>query len=180
MRRREFVSLCSLAGLAAAQENPFEESVTASATEDATPIVSIIPSSFSGAEDHDGTLIEGLSEPQPTGADLTDGQLDAMVRKALRISSPKFSGLNTVVTKEDWVVIKADMAPCPGAEGYSPGSSSDPRIVRTLLNYMAENGFGQRISVAGAADASGAVAVNGSSDADSMRVLCDGRAKPDD
>ncbi len=148
IRRREFLSLgVAGAGLAAAQDNPSEESVTASATEDATPIVSVIPSSFDGAEDHDGTVIQGLGDPRPTSADLTDEQLDAMVRTAIKIASPVSSGLNTIITDKDWVVIKTRTAGCPGEAGYLAGSSTDPRVVRSLLTYLTSNGFGRRFSI---------------------------------
>jgi len=50
-------------------------------------------SSFAGSSDHDGTLIKGLADPQPVTQDLTDAQIDAVVRKALDLDSSRGGGL---------------------------------------------------------------------------------------
>ena len=61
--------------------------VTAGPTEVTTPRVGIVLSSFAGSEDHDGTRIQGFANPAPVDAELTAGQIDAMLRKAISLGT---------------------------------------------------------------------------------------------
>lgn len=111
MKRRRFLQLGAAGvGLAATQQKPVEESATASATSDRTPQVGIVPSSFRGSSDHDGTEVKGLADPRPVDADLTSEQIDAMVRKAIELGRLRNGGLHTIIGPEDWVVIKPNPA----------------------------------------------------------------------
>jgi hypothetical protein len=71
-----------MGGLALAQNKQIDE-VIATATQDTTPRVGIVLSSFKQGAEHDGTKIEGLADPRPPDADLTSSQIDAMLRKAI-------------------------------------------------------------------------------------------------
>lgn len=76
MRRPGFLGLAAAAGLALAQNKQIDV-VTATATQDTTPRVGIVLSSFKQGTDHDGTKIKGLDEPGLPDADLTSTQIDA-------------------------------------------------------------------------------------------------------
>ena len=93
---------------ALAQQRPVEkkpdDSFVAGATQDPTPRVGIVLSSFKAGEDHDGTKIPGLRDPQPPGADLTPAQLDAMVRKAIDVAARR--------TAEFWETDRARRLDC--------------------------------------------------------------------
>ena len=60
MQGREFLALGPGAVLARAQQRN-RDSVTATATQDKTPRVAIVSSSFKGGADHNGTPIPDLS-----------------------------------------------------------------------------------------------------------------------
>lgn len=76
MHRRQFLGLSAVGIAAAQQKKPANESVTATATQNATPRVGVVLSSFAGAKEHDGTALKGLADPRPKDSDLTDVQLD--------------------------------------------------------------------------------------------------------
>ena len=152
MHRRQFLSLGALAALAGAarqQQPQAEESVTASATIDATPRVAIVPSSFDGSQDHDGTEIAGLADPRPTDAELEQAHIDAMVRKVIELAGDREGGgLKNIIDPEDWVVIKVAMPTYHGLASYLPGAAADLRVVRSLLTYLGEARLGLRFSIA--------------------------------
>jgi uncharacterized protein (DUF362 family) len=120
--------------------------------------VGIVRSDFTGSEDHDGTKIAGLADPQPPDKDLTAAQLDAMVRKALEIGSSLSGGLPSIIAPEDWVVIKPNIVACHGLgpetrdggahHTYVHGTVTDPRMVRSLIAFLVENKCGRRITIA--------------------------------
>ena len=88
MLRRSFLLTGAGACAALAQNQKKEEDVQiAGATQDPTPRVGMVLSSFKEGKDHDGTKISGLSDPRPPSADLTPAQLDAMVRKAIDVAA---------------------------------------------------------------------------------------------
>jgi hypothetical protein len=154
--RREFLALGAAAGLSLAQQKQ-EEAVIATATQDTTPRVSIVLSSFKEGADHDGTKLPGLSDPRPPDADLTSGQLDAMVRKAIDLAALRATDIAGTFEPEDWVVVKTHIPTChgltpetsaPGAyQPYMPGSVTDPRIVASVISYFAEHKRGLRFTV---------------------------------
>ncbi len=159
MQRRDFLGLSAAALIQSKeQKKPANESVTATATQDSTPRVGVVLSSFTGAEEHDGTKLPGLKDPRPKDADLTDTQFDAMVRRAIELGDLRTGGLNTVVGPEDWVVIKPNIVSCHGLgpevkDGgahvkYIPGAVTDLRLMRTLLDWMGEHKCGARITIA--------------------------------
>jgi hypothetical protein len=160
MQRRRFLGLSAAATVGAAQQKtpPKEEAVTASATRDQTPRVGIVLSSFTGSEDHDGTKIAGLADPQPPEKDLTGAQLEAMVRKALEIGGPREGGLPALIAPDDWVVIKPNLVACHGLgpetrdggahHAFIHGTVTDPRIVRTLIAFLVEHKCGRRFTIA--------------------------------
>jgi hypothetical protein len=150
MRRRDFLALAAAAGLRG-QEKPPTESVTATATQDTTPRVGIVLSSYKGSEDHDGEAVKGLADPQPVDADLTAAQIDGMLRKAIELGGKRRGELASVIGPEDWVVIKTDITACYGLDAgarYVPGAVTDLRVVRSLIAYLVEHKLGQRFTIA--------------------------------
>lgn len=158
LRRHFLIAAAAAKHLAGGQQAPvIQESTTASATENATPIVAIVPSSFEGSQDHDGTAIEGLKDPKPVDADLTYEQLDAMLRKAIDLGGGREGGLKSIIAPDDWVVIKTNIETCYGLgpetkdggahSPYIPGTVTDLRLIRSLLSYLAEGKFGRRFSI---------------------------------
>lgn len=157
MRRRRFLGLGAAAGLALAQDKPIDV-VTAGATQDTTPRVGIVLSSFTEGEDHDGSKIKGLDEPKPPDADLSSNQIDAMVRKAIDLAATRAGEFASMVEPDDWVVVKTHIPSCYGLtpatkdggahQPYIPGSVTDPRIVRAVVSYLAERKRGLRFTIA--------------------------------
>ena len=156
MNRRRFLGL-GAAGLARGQQKP-QETVTAAASRNLTPRVGIVKSDFRGSADHDGTKISGLADPRPVDADLTLGQISAMVAKALELGSPVAGGIGSILGPEDWVVIKPNIVACYGLgpetrdggahHPYLAGAVTDLRVVHALLTYLAEHKYGARITLA--------------------------------
>src|SRR5690242_17843503 len=158
MDRRDFLGLAATAGLARGQQKPHQEAVVAAASRDSTPRVGIVTSNFRGSEDHDGTKVPGLVDPQPVSADLTQAQIGAMVVKALELGSPVKNGLGGIFGPEDWVVIKPNIVSCHGLgpemhdggahHPYLAGTVTDLRVIRALIEYLAEHKYGARITIA--------------------------------
>lgn len=138
------------------------EIATASASRDQTPRIAIVLSSFAGSNDHDGTAIKGLADPQPVTHDLTDAQIDAMVRKALDLDNSRAGGLRGIAGAEDWIVIKPHIAACYGLgpetkdggahHQYIPGTATDVRVVRSIIAFLLDHKCGARITVAEGSD----------------------------
>lgn len=157
MHRREFLGLCT-AGLALAQNKKPEEPVIASATQDATPRVGIVLSSFKEGSEHDGSTLAGLPSPKPANADLDLQFVEGWVRKAIEMGSQRAAGLSQVVEADDWVVIKVDISTCQGLEPstrdggahqpYLAGSVTDLRVVHAVVSYLVEHKCGARITIA--------------------------------
>jgi hypothetical protein len=103
MLRRSFL----FSATALALQKPREETFTATATQDKTPRVGIVLSTFKGGQEHDGTAISGLKDPQPLNAKLTATQYEDMVSLAINLASPRTGGLRKFFDPEDWVVILA-------------------------------------------------------------------------
>ncbi len=155
MYRREFLAL-GAASLAAARQQ--EPAFIASATQDTTPRVGIVLSSFQSGTQHDGAPIKGLARPRPVDADLTFDEIDAMVRRAIDLADTRHGSLASAVEPDAWVVIKTHIPTCYGLtpetrdggahQPYLAGSVTDPRIVRTVISYLAERKRGLRFTVA--------------------------------
>jgi hypothetical protein len=158
MRRRDFLSTALAAGAATAQTpSKPEERFSATATQDTTPRVGVVLSSFRGAEEHDGTKLPGLADPRPADAVLTAAQIDAMTRMAVTLGGMRVGGLQAIFDAEDWVVVKVAIPSFPGAAPAAPGSPAapfapggvtDPRLVRSLLRLLAEQKLGARFTLA--------------------------------
>lgn len=125
-------------------KKPLSESMLASATVDNTPRIGIVLSSFKGGAEHDGTPVPGLADPQPVHKELTNTQVDAMLRKAMQLGSrgPRMSLGG--VSGDDWVLIKITQ---------SRDASTDPRVLAALLRIYGEAKQGRRFTVAEAAPA---------------------------
>jgi hypothetical protein len=137
MFRRDFLITGAVAVAAMAQQKNNkkpDDTVVAGATQDPTPRVGIILSSFKQGEDHDGTEIPGLRDPQPPAADLTPAQFDAWVRRAIDLAALRHSEFFEVIEPEDWIVIKTR-------------SRTDSRIVGGAISYLAEHKRGLRFTV---------------------------------
>src|ERR1035437_9449375 len=138
MFRRSFLMTGAGAIAALAQQRVGDKkpdgAFVAGATQDPTPRVGIVLSSFKQGTEHDGTKIPGLTEPQAPGAELTPAQLDAMVRKAIDLAAGRHAEFWETVEPEDWIVVKT-------------GSRTDPRIVGGAISYLAERKRGLRFTV---------------------------------
>lgn len=155
MLRRQFLAVGASAGLAAAQQK--QDEVIATATQDTTPRVSIVLSSFTEGADHDGSKLKGLNDPRPPSADLTTAQVDALARKTIELAATRTGDFASTVEPEDWVVIKTHIPSCYGLTAetkdggahltYVPGSVTDPRIVRAMISYLAEQKRGLRFTI---------------------------------
>jgi len=132
------------------QEKPEKDVAIAGATEDTTPRVGIVLSSFTGSQDHDGTRIQGLADPSPVDADLSAGQIDAMLRKAISLGTTRRGGLAAIVASDDWVVVKPRIETCYGLPGhrYIRGSVTDLRVMRSLIEFLVEHKCGARFTIA--------------------------------
>jgi len=134
--RRDFL-LAGVGAVAALAQEKAEEKppeIVAGATQDPTPRVGIVLSSFKEGEDHDGTKIAGLQDPQPTNAELSDAQLEAMVRKAIDIGGLRATELYEMIAPDDWVALLAPIR-------------NDARVAGAMLNYLAEHRRGARFTL---------------------------------
>jgi hypothetical protein len=166
LRRSFLKSAPAIAALGRAwsrgQEKQEKDVATAGATEDTTRRVGIVLSSFTGSEDHDGTKIQGLADPSPVDAELSASQIDAMLRKAISLGTTRRGGLTAIVGSDDWVLIKPRIETCyglaPGGDGggarhpYMRGSVTDLRVVRSLIEFLAEHKCGARFTIAEGSD----------------------------
>jgi uncharacterized protein (DUF362 family) len=128
-----------------------EDVAVAAASQDKTPRVGIVLSSFLGSKDHDGAVIQGLANPRPVDAGLSAAEIDGMLRKAIELGNTRRGGLLSIVKPDDWVVIKVDTrrCQCPG-EGHVAGSVTDLRVVKSLIDWLVEHQRGSRITIADA------------------------------
>ena len=158
LSRRQLLA-CSvfLGDLLRGQQKTSDE-VIATATQDTTPRVGVVLSSFSAGSEHDGSKLEGLASPKPVDADLDANFIDAWVRKTIEMGSTRTGDLSTMISPDDWVVIKTNISTCHGLDpsvkdggahqSYVPGTVTDLRIVRAVINYLIEKKCGARITIA--------------------------------
>jgi uncharacterized protein (DUF362 family) len=135
---------------ASAQKKPLDESMLASATWSATPRAGIVLSSFAGGEEHDGTKLAGLADPQPVDKPLTPAQITALLRKAMELASraPAGSGgggggrrrsQGQGPGSDEWAVILITL---------NPTVSTDPQLVAAYLEDQASQRRGKRFTIA--------------------------------
>lgn len=122
-------------------DKKLDESMLASATWGGTPRVGVVLSNFKGGQEHDGTPIKGLLNPQPVDAALTQAQIDAMVAKVTMLGAQGRRGLDRAVGPEDWAVLKVRVS-------AHAGQTTDPRVVRSVIDLLAAAGRGKRLTVA--------------------------------
>jgi hypothetical protein len=147
--RRQFLGLGAALWQKLTPPPKIEEATVGAASEDVTPRVGIVLSSFAGGEEHDGSKLKGLARPRPVDADLDDAGIDALVRKAIELGNTRKGGLPALVAADDWVVVKTHIPSCYGPGGtYIAGDVTDPRVVRSLVAFLAENKLGARITIA--------------------------------
>jgi hypothetical protein len=111
--------------------------------------VGLVGSTFEGSEDHDGTVVAGLSSPAPLDAGLTGAQWDEMVRRTMEIGGPAGGGFEAVIGKDEWVLVLVDLG-AAHAGGSGTAGVTDPRVVRGVLRYLLERGRGRRFTIAAA------------------------------
>jgi hypothetical protein len=134
-----------------------QDQAIATATQDSTPRVGVVLSSFAEGTEHDGTKLAGLRSPRPVNAPLNTEFVDEWVRKAIELGAQRGGDLSTTIGPDDWVVIKTDISTCYGLEypaadkerfqPYIPGSVADLRVVRAVVGYLLEKGCGGRITI---------------------------------
>lgn len=135
-----------------------QDEVIATATQDSTPRVGVVLSSFAGGTEHDGSKLPGLRSPRPANARLDADFIDEWVRKAIELGAQRGGDLSTIIAPDDWVVIKTDISTCYGLEltpadkgryqPYIAGSVADLRVVKAVVGYLLEKGCGGRITIA--------------------------------
>ena len=145
------------ADLVRGQQKQSDE-VIATATQDTTPRVGVVLSSFAEGSEHDGSKLEGLSSPKPADAELGADFFDGWVRKAIEMGSTRTGDLSSLIGAEDWVVIKTNISTCHGLDPsvkdggahqpYMPGTVTDLRVVRAVISYLVDKKCGARITIA--------------------------------
>lgn len=83
----------------------------------------------------------------PLDAELTFDQVDTVTRLAVQ----RGGGLDEVIEPGDWVVIKPNIVTYygqPGENGWRKGQDTDLRVVKSLVQQLAEEGDASRITVA--------------------------------
>ncbi len=156
IRRREFLVSALAAGPLAAQTKK-TETFSTTASQDKTPRIGVVLSSFAGAEEHDGAKLKGLADPRPVTAELTDAQIDAIVRTAMDLGVPRQSTLANLIEADDWVVVKTNITTCHGLgpdtkdggahSEFVPGGVADPRVVRAVVGHLAGLKLGARFTI---------------------------------
>lgn len=146
-----------LPGVLRGQGNSRDQ-VTASATRNRTPVVGIVLSSSAEGYDALRRWQPGLASTQPNDADLSTEFVEAWVRKAIEMGAEPYRDLLTVIAPDDWVVIKTDISCCYGLgptvndggahQPFIPGTVTDLRVVRAVVDYLMENRRGARITFA--------------------------------
>lgn len=141
MRRRELflIPWATRVGYSqsGAGESKPREYVTATASRDTVPRVGLIPSTFKGNTEMDGRKIRALARPAALAAPLTADQLDDMLRLAVELGGGRRGGLVTAIQRDDWVLLKIQ----------ATGMVTDPRLVESVLRYLAEKGLGKRFTI---------------------------------
>ena len=69
----------------------------ATATQDSTPRVGVVLSSFAEGTEHDGTKLAGLRSPRPVNAPLNTEFVDEWVRKAIELGAQRGGDLSTTI-----------------------------------------------------------------------------------
>jgi uncharacterized protein (DUF362 family) len=150
LSRRELLACGALLPTALRGQQNRRDEVTASATIRARePCVGVVLSSSAEGYDARGRWVPGLTSTQPTDADLSTEFVEAWVRKAIAMAGDPFPDLFKLVARDDWVVIKTDISCCYGLnQPFIPGSVTDLRLVRAVINYLMEHKRGARITIA--------------------------------
>jgi len=156
-RRILACSAAALPGLLRGQRWNRDE-VIATATQNKTPNVGLVLSTSAEGRDADGRYVRGLDSTQPVDADLSADFVEAWVRTAIELGASHTQDLLTSVTADDWVVIKTDISCCYGLgpsikdggahQPYIPGTVTDLRVVRAVINFLMKNKRGARITIA--------------------------------
>lgn len=118
-------------------------------------IVSIVQSNFKGTQLWGHVPVESLADTQSVTAELTGKQIEAMTRKVVEMAGTDEGGLSTIFKPSDWICIKINMVCVHGyteADGpshvtWSPGKTTDLRIVKTFMELLAEERLGKRITL---------------------------------
>lgn len=134
------------------------DEVIATATQDRTPSVGVVLSSSAEGYDARGRWVPGLASTQPNDTGLSTDFVEAWVRKAIEMGAAWRADLSTIIAPDDWVVIKTDISCCHGLgpslkdggahQPFIPGTVTDLRLVRAVINYLMENKRGARITIA--------------------------------
>jgi hypothetical protein len=118
----------------ASQRTP-RNTIVAGATVSRTPRVGIVLSSYQGGTDDYGKVkFDGLAEPRPPTEELSDAQVRAMTRRAIEFGNYPTGGLKRIIGRDDAVVLLVDRY-------------AEPIVVSTVIEVVAENAPGSRISI---------------------------------
>ena len=156
-RRQVLTCAAALPGLLRGQRR-WSDEVIATATQDKTPNVGVVLSTSAEGRDAEGRYQRGLASTQPVDADLSADFVEAWVQKAIEVGGSSSQDLLTTVAADDWVVIKTDISCCHGLgpsvedggahQPYFPGTVTDLRIVRAVINFLMQHKRGARITIA--------------------------------
>ncbi|MFC1525215.1 DUF362 domain-containing protein [Candidatus Latescibacterota bacterium] len=90
-----------------------------------------------------------LAAPAAPDQPLTSAQIKEMVWTAIELAPTKTGPLPSIIAAGRWVVVKPNMVYIPPqSRDYSLGDITDPRVVRAVLEYLAEFTVAGRITLA--------------------------------
>src|SRR5262249_36607801 len=86
-------------------------------------------------------------------SDLTSGQVEAMVRKAIELGSKGSGDFSAIAGPDDWIIIKTCMTRGYGLTGdwerrLQAGARTDLYVIRALGSFLLEKHMGARVTIA--------------------------------
>src|SRR5512138_1857036 len=89
-----------------------------------------------------------LRHPASIEAPLDYAQVRDMVWKAIEYGKPKAGSLEAKIRPGSWVVLKPNIAFLGSQDSYRSGDVTDFRVIKAVIEYVAERSRARRITVA--------------------------------
>lgn len=89
-----------------------------------------------------------LAKPSPVEDPLDYPRIRDMVWKAIEHGRPRAGSLGAKIRPGSWVVIKPNLVALPPRSTYRTGDVTDMRVIKAVLEYVAEKSRAGRITVA--------------------------------
>ncbi len=89
-----------------------------------------------------------LARPSSIEDPLDYPRVREMVWKAIEYGAPKEGSLEAKIKPGSWVVVKPNIGSLPMRPSYMPGDVTDLRVVRAVMEYVAEKSRAGRITLA--------------------------------